>query len=149
MEVILKKDIPNLGYENEIIHVKDGYGRNYLIPKGFAIPATESNKKMVAEIQKQKAFKENKTRMDADTLAKALGNLIVKIGAKAAPTGKIYGSVNAIQIAEAIKEQFNYEIDRKKISIDGDSIKELGTYEAMINLHKDIKVKLNFEVVAE
>lgn len=83
--------MPNLGYENEIVHVKDGYGRNYLIPKGFAIPATESNKKMVAETQKQKSFKENKTRMDADTLAKALENLTVKIGAKAAPTGKIYG----------------------------------------------------------
>jgi large subunit ribosomal protein L9 len=149
MEVILKKDMPDLGYENEIVQVKDGYGRNYLIPKGFAILATESNKKMVAETQKQKAFKENKTRMDADTLARALENLTVKIGAKAAPTGKIYGSVNAIQIAEAIKEQFNYEIDRKKISIDGDSIKELGTYEAMINLYKDIRVKLNFEVVAE
>ncbi len=149
MEVILKKDMPNLGYENEIVHVKDGYGRNYLIPKGFAIPATESNKKMVAETQKQKSFKENKTRMDADTLAKALENLTVKIGAKAAPTGKIYGSVNAIQIAEAIKEQFNYEIDRKKITIDGESIKELGTYEAMISLYKDIKVKLNFEVIAE
>lgn len=149
MEVILKKDMPNLGFENEIVHVKDGYGRNYLIPKGFALPATESNKKMVAETQKQKAFKENKTRMNADTLAKALENITVKIGAKAAPTGKIYGSVNAIQIAEAIKEQFNFEIDRKKISIDGDSIKELGTYEAMINLYKDIKVKLNFEVVAE
>ncbi|HOW26246.1 MAG TPA: 50S ribosomal protein L9 [Bacteroidales bacterium] len=149
MEVILKKDMPNLGYENEIVHVKDGYGRNYLIPKGFAIPATESNRKMVAETQKQKSFKENKTRMDADTLAKALENLTVKIGAKAAPTGKIYGSVNAIQIAEAIKEQFNYEIDRKKITIDGESIKELGTYEAMISLYKDIKVKLNFEVIAE
>ena len=149
MEVILKKDMPNLGYENEIVHVKDGYGRNYLIPKGFAIPATESNRKMVAETQKQKSLKENKTRMDADTLAKALENLTVKIGAKAAPTGKIYGSVNAIQIAEAIKEQFNYEIDRKKITIDGESIKELGTYEAMISLYKDIKVKLNFEVIAE
>lgn len=149
MEVILKKDMPNLGYENEIIHVKDGYGCNYLIPKGFAILATEANKKMVAETKKQKAFKEDKTRREADALAKALENLTVKIGAKAAATGKIYGSVNAIQIAEAIKEQFKYDIDRKKISIDGESIKELGTYEAMIHLFKDIKVKLNFEVVAE
>ncbi len=149
MEVILKKDIPTLGYENEIVHVKDGYGRNYLIPKGLAVLATNPNRKMVAETQKQKAFKEDKVRKGADTLAKALENLTVKIGAKAAPTGKIYGSVNAIQIAEAIKEQFNVEVDRKKISIDGDSVKELGTYEAMIHLHKDIKVKMNFEVVAE
>lgn len=149
MEVILKKDIPNLGYENEIIHVKAGYGRNYLIPKGFAILATESNRKMVSETQKQKAFKEVKTRKEAEALAASLGQLTVKIGAKAAPTGKIYGSVNAIQIAEAIKEQFRFEVDRKKITIDGDSVKELGTYEAMIHLYKDIKVKLTFEVIAE
>ncbi len=149
MEVILKKDIPTLGYENEIIHVKNGYGCNYLIPKGFAILATEANRKMVAETQKQKAFKEDKVRKEAETLAKALENLTVKIGAKAASTGKIYGSVNAIQIAEAIKNQFKFEVDRKKISIDGESVKELGTYEAMIHLYKDIKVKMNFEVIAD
>ncbi len=149
MEVILKKDIPNLGYENEIVHVKDGYGRNYLIPKGYAVPATGPNRKMVAETQKQKSFKEDRVRKEAETLAKALENITVKIGAKAASTGKIYGSVNAIQIAEAIKEQFNFEVDRKKINIDGDSVKELGTYEAMISLYKDIKVKMNFEVVAD
>lgn len=149
MEVILKKDMPKLGYENEIVHVKDGYARNYLIPNGFAILATAAEKKMLSENLKQKAFKEEKIRKEAESLAKALENITVKIGAKAAQTGKIYGSVNAIQIADAIKEQFNYDVDRKKIFIDGDSVKELGTYEAQISLFKDVKVKINFEVIAE
>lgn len=149
MEVILKKDMPNLGYANDVVTVKDGYGRNYLIPQGFAILATESNKKMNAEIIRQKSFKDQKAGADATTLAKKLEGITVKIGAKAAATGKIYGSVNAIQIADAIKEQFNYEIDRKKIHVDGESIKELGTYKATVKLFKDIQVTVNFEVVAE
>jgi len=149
MEVILKKDVPNLGYTHDVITVKDGYGRNYLIAQGFAILATESNKKMNAEIIRQKSFKDQKANADASTLAKKLEDISVKIGAKAAANGKIYGSVNAIQIADAIKEQFNYDIDRKKIHVDGESIKEIGTYKAIVKLHKDIQVNINFEVVAE
>lgn len=147
MEVILKQDIANLGYENDIVTVKNGYARNFLIPKGMAIAATESNKKVVAEIQKQKAHKEEKVLKEAEALAKALENITVKIGAKAGTTGKIFGSVTNIQIAEAIQEQFNYEIDRKRIMVD--TVKEVGTYKAKINLHKEVQIEVNFEVEAE
>ncbi len=149
MEVILKKDIPNLGYATDIIKVRDGYGRNYLIPQGFAMLATEANKKMNAETLKQKAFKEEKVRKEAEAMVKLLENVKVKIGAKVASTGKIFGSVNALQIAEALKEQFNYDIDRKKIHLDGDSVKEVGEYKAKVMLHKGVSVMVNFEVFAE
>lgn len=149
MEVILKKDIPNLGYSTDIVKVRDGYGRNYLIPQGFAMPATEANKKMNAETLKQKAFKEEKVRKEAEAMVKLLENVKVKIGAKVASTGKIFGSVNALQIAEALKEQFNYDIDRKKIHLDGDSVKEVGEYKAKVMLHKGVSVMVNFEVFAE
>jgi len=149
MDVILKEDIQGLGYSNDIVKVKAGYARNYLIPKGMAIAATETNRKVQAENLKQKSFKEEKVRKEAETLAKALDGITVKIGAKAADSGKIFGSVNNIQIAEAIKNQFKYDIDRKKIVVDGDQIKELGTYVAEVGLHKEIKVAINFEVFAE
>ena len=149
MEIILKQDIPTLGYTNDVVKVKAGYARNFLIPKGLAIPATETNRKILSENLKQKAYKDDKIRKEAETLAKALGGITVKIGAKAAETGKIYGSVNNIQIAEAIKKQYNYEVDRKKIFVDGEHIKELGTYTADVHLHKEIKVSINFEVFAE
>ncbi|MBM3403539.1 MAG: 50S ribosomal protein L9 [Bacteroidetes bacterium] len=149
MEVILKQDVPNLGYANDVVNVKSGYARNYLVPKGFAVFATPSNRKVLAEELKQKSFKEEKIRKEADFLAGKIREVMVKIGAKAAESGKIYGSVNAIQIAQALKEQYNVEIDRKRIHVDGESIKELGTYKAKVNLHKDIKVDITFEVVAE
>jgi large subunit ribosomal protein L9 len=149
MEIILTKDVANLGYAHDIITVKEGFARNYLIPQGYAIMATESNKKVNAENLRQKSFKEQKTRKEAELVAKSLENLTVKIGAKAAATGKIYGSVNAIQIAEAIQAQHKIEIDRKKIHVDGESIKEVGNYTASIRLHKEIQVNINFEVVAE
>lgn len=149
MEVILKQDIQNLGYANDVVSVKAGYARNYLIPKGLAITANETNKKVLEENMRQKAFKEDKVRKEAETLAKALEGITVKIGAKAAETGKIFGSVNNIQIADAIMEQFKYDIDRKKIVLDGDSIKELGTYSAEIRLHKEVKVNISFEVFSE
>lgn len=149
MEIILIKDVANLGYAHDVITVKDGFGRNYLIPQGYAILATESNKKMNAETMRQKSYKEQKARLEAEKLQKSLENITVKIGAKAGSTGKIYGSVNAIQIAEAIKEQFNYDVDRKKIHLDGESIKELGTYKATIKLHKEVQAVVNFEVVAD
>jgi large subunit ribosomal protein L9 len=149
MEVILKKDIPNLGYATEVVKVRDGYGRNYLIPQGFAILATEANKKINAENLKQKAYKEEKVRKEAEALAKLLETVTVKIGAKVASTGKIFGSVNSLQIAEALKEQFNYDVDRKKIHLDGDSVKEVGEYKAKVMLHKGVSVMINFEVFAE
>lgn len=149
MEVILKKDIPNLGFATDLIKVRDGYARNYLIPQGLAIMATESNKKMNAETLKQKAFKEDKIRKEAEAIAKLLENVTVKIGAKVASTGKIFGAVNSLQIAEALKDQYNYDIDRKKIHIEGDKIKEVGEYKAKVMLTKGVTVNVNFEVIAE
>ncbi|MGB4205380.1 MAG: 50S ribosomal protein L9 [Bacteroidales bacterium] len=149
MEVILKQDIHNLGFTNDIVTVKDGYARNYLIPMGLAIVADEKNKKINAENLKQKSFKEIKIRSEAEAFAAKLRDITLTIGAKAASTGKIFGSVNAIQIAEALREQFNFDVDRKRIKLDGDSIKELGNYEAEVILHKEVKATIKFEVVAE
>jgi len=149
MQVILKQDIANVGYKDDIITVKNGYGRNYLIPQGLAILATETNKKVVAENKKQKSYKDDKVRNEAMTVAKALETINLKIGAKAGTSGKIFGSVNAIQIAHALKEQFNFDLDRKNIEVDGDSIKELGNYKAKIKLHKEVSVEIDFEVFAE
>jgi large subunit ribosomal protein L9 len=149
MEVILKQDVPKLGYTNEKVNVKPGYARNFLIPQGIAILATETNKKILAENLKQKAFKADKVLNEAEELAKGLKDLTVKIGAKAAESGKIFGSVNAIQIAQALKDQFKFDIDRKKIHVDGEHIKELGTYKARIILHKEVQLDINFEVFAE
>lgn len=149
MEVILKQDVPNLGYASELVNVKPGYARNFLIPKGMAILATSTNKKILAENKKQQTHKAEKIQMEAKDLGKKLENLFVKIGAKAAETGKIFGSVNAIQIAQALKEQHGIDIDRKKIHVDHEHIKELGTYKAKINLHKDVAIEISFEVFAE
>ena len=149
MEVILKQDIQGLGYKDDLVSVKNGYGRNYLIPQGLAILATEASRKILAENKKQKAFKEEKVKNEALTLAKALEKLELKIGAKAGTSGKIFGSVNAIQISQAIKDQFNFDIDRKAIEVDGESIKEVGKYTAKIKLHKEVSVDIGFEVVAE
>ena len=149
MELILKQDIPNLGFATEIIKVRDGYGRNFLIPKGLAILATEASKKVNAETLKQKSYKEDKIRGEAEALATLLETVTVKIGAKVASTGKIFGSVNALQISEALKEQFNYDVDRKKIHLDGDSVKEVGEYKAKVMLHKGVSIMISFEVFAE
>jgi len=148
MEVILKQDIANLGHTNDIVTVKNGYGRNYLIPKGMAIQATESAKKMHAENLKQRAHKEEKIKNEALEAAKKLEKVTLTIGAKASSTGKIFGSVNNIQIAEALKEK-GYEIDRKNINIPEDQIKEVGKYNAKIKLHKEVSVEIEFEVIAE
>ena len=149
MEIILKKDVTNLGYAHDVVTVKDGFARNYLIPQGHAVMATEPNRKINAENLRQKSFKEQKTRKEAEVVAKSLENVTLRIGAKAAETGKIYGSVNAIQIADALREQYKIDIDRKKIHLDGESIKETGNYTASIRLHKELQVTINFEVVAE
>lgn len=149
MEVILKEDIPGLGYKNDLITVKNGYARNYLIPKGLAKLATESNKKVLAEDKKQKAHKEEKILKEAEELAKALEALNIKIAAKAGTSGKIFGSVNDVQIANAIKEQHSFDIDRRNISVDGEAIKELGEYVAKVKLHKEVTAEVKFEVYAE
>ncbi|MCK5823165.1 MAG: 50S ribosomal protein L9 [Bacteroidales bacterium] len=148
MEIILNKDIKKLGNKDDILTVKNGYGRNYLIPKGYAILATSSAKKVLAENIKQKAFKQEKLKELALETAKKLENKIIKIGAKTSTTGKIFGSVNTIQIAEAIKKK-GVDIDRKTIEIDQDHIKEIGKYIATIKLHKEVKFELPFEVVSE
>ena len=149
MEVILKEDVPGLGYKNDLVTVKNGYARNYLIPKGLARLATESGKKVLAEDKKQKAHKEEKILKEAEELGKALEALNIRIAAKAGTSGKIFGSVNDVQIANAIKEQHNFDIDRKNITVDGESIKELGEYTAKIKLHKEVTIDLKFEVYAE
>ena len=149
MEVILKQDIKSLGYANDMVKVKPGYARNFLIPQGFAIVADATNKKIHAENMKQKSHKEEKQRKEAEKLVANLEAITLKIGAKAGTSGKIFGSVNTIQIAEAIKEQYNYDIDRKKIELEGDSIKQLGEYKATISIYKGIKAVINFEVIAE
>jgi len=149
MEVILTQDITNIGYKDDVVTVKNGYGRNYLIPKGLAILATDTNKKVIAEIKKQKSYKDEKIRNEALTIAKSLEAINLKIGAKAGTSGKIFGSVNAIQISQALKDQFKFDFDRKIIEVDGESIKELGTYKAKIKLHKEVQVEIDFEVFAE
>ena len=149
MEVILREDIPGIGYKNDLVTVKNGYARNYLIPKGMAVLATETAKKVLAEDKKQKAHKEEKVLKEAEELGKALEALKVKIAAKAGTSGKIFGSVNDVQLANAIKEQHNFDVDRKDISVDGDSIKELGEYTAKIRLHKEVIAEVKFEVYAE
>ncbi len=149
MEIILKQDVPNLGFKDDLVTVKEGYANNYLIPKGLAIVALPSEKKKLAETLKQRAFKEEKVKKEAEKLAQHLQDIDVKIGAKVGTSGKIFGSVNALQIAEAIKNQFDIEVDRKKIMIDGDTIKEIGVYTAKLNLHKEVRIELKFEVVAE
>lgn len=148
MEIILKQDMPNLGYKNEIITVKNGYGRNYLIPKGFATLATESAKKIHAENMKQRAHKEEKIKNEAIEVSKKLEKINIKIGAKTSTTGKIFGSVNTIQLAEEIKKQFGYEVDRRNIKLN-DNIKQVGKYTARVKLHREIETEISFEVVSE
>ena len=149
MEVILLQDVAKLGYADELVKVKNGYGRNYLIPQGHAILATETNKKVLAENLKQRAFKEEKIKKEAEALASKLNGITVKIGAKVSSTGKIFGSVTNIQLAEAIKEQFNYEVERKKILFKNDHVKEVGTYDATLRIYKEIEATFKFEVVGE
>ena len=150
MEIILKQDVNKLGYKDEIVKVRDGYANNYLIPQGYAIVATPSNKKILAENLKQRAFKEAKIKQDAEAFAETLNKIEgLKIAAKASETGKIFGSVNTIQIADAIKAQFDVEVDRKKISIVGDAIKEIGTHKIIVSVYKEIKSEITFEVYAE
>ena len=148
MEIILKKDLKGLGYKNDIVSVKNGYGRNFLIPQGVAVLATESNKKMQAEEIKQSSFKEQKLRTEATATAAKFADVTVKVGAKAGDSGKIFGSVTNIQLADALKKA-GYEVERKNIEMNEDAIKTLGTYSAKVRLFKEISATVNFEVIAE
>lgn len=146
MEIILKTDIAGLGYKNDVVAVKPGYGRNYLIPQGFADMATSSNKKILAENLKQAAHKAEKLKKDAEELAAAIGDIILDIAAKAGENGKIFGRVTNTQIADSLKAK-GFDIDRKKITVE--DVKTLGTYKAMIDLHKEVKHAVVVNVIGE
>jgi len=148
MDVILKQDVDGLGYLNDIVKVKAGYGRNFLIPRGIAVLATISEKKVMAENIKQREHKESKLREAAETMAEEILKTPLKIGAKVGEKGKIFGSVNTIQIADAIKAM-GHEVDRKNIKIKEDAIKEVGSYEAEVTFYKDVVKTITFEVVEE
>lgn len=148
MKVILLQDVTNLGSKDESVVVKDGYGRNYLIPQKMAILSTPSAAKVLAENQKQRAHKEAKLKEEALKMAEQLKTISINVGAKTSSTGKIFGSVNNIQIAEALKEK-GFDVDRKQILIKQDSIKEIGTHTVKIKLHREVVVEYSFEVVSE
>lgn len=147
MKLILKEDVTNLGYKDDVVEVKSGYGRNYLIPQGKAVIASPSALKVLEENKRQRAHKLAQMKADAEALAATLEGVSLTIGAKAAANGTIFGSVNAIQIAEALEKQ-GHNIDRKLIELK-QSVKELGKYAATVRLHKEVAVEIPFEVVAE
>jgi large subunit ribosomal protein L9 len=148
MEIILKKNVDKLGYANELVNVKPGYGRNFLIPQGYAVLATPSAKKAHAEIMRQKSHKEAKNLAEAQELATKIEGLTITIATKAGENGKIFGSVSTVQLAEAIRKA-GFEIDRKSLKIKDEPIKEIGTFEAEANLYKGVKQAFKFEVVSE
>ena len=148
MNVILKHDMPNLGHKDDIVLVEDGYARNYLIPKGYAINATAQAKKVHEEILRQRAHKEAQMKDAALAMADKLKEVSLSIGAKTSTKGKIFGSVNTIQIAEALIEK-GFEVERKNISIKDDLIKEIGSYSATVKLHKEVLVDIPFDIVSE
>lgn len=148
MEVILLKNIDKLGYRDEIVDVKPGYGRNFLIPQGYAVLATTSQKKAHEEKLRQRAHKESKILEEAQALAAKIEALTLKISTKVGESGKIFGSINTVQLAEAL-EAAGCDVDRRSLKIKDESIKEVGTYEAIANLHKQVKATVKFEVVGE
>jgi len=147
MDIILKQDVKNLGEKDDVVKVKAGYGRNFLIPKGFGQLATPSARKVLAENLKQAQFKQDKIRKDADQVATRLEGVKLTIGAKAGESGKIFGAINTIQVADALKKQ-GFEVDRRRITFNEEP-KFTGEYTAILNLHKEVKVQVPFEVVAE
>ncbi|MEO1049491.1 MAG: 50S ribosomal protein L9 [Bacteroidota bacterium] len=147
MEVILKQDIKGLGYKNDVITVKPGYGRNYLIPQGYAILANDSNKKMIAENIKQASHKAEKLKKDAEDLAKAIGDASLEIGAKVGESGRIFGAITTLQISDALKAK-GFGVDRKRISFNSE-VKTVGEYTASIDLHREVQHEIKFTVVAE
>jgi large subunit ribosomal protein L9 len=146
MEIILKTDIVGLGYKNDVVVVKPGYARNYLIPQGFAQLATASNRKVLAENLKQAAHKAEKIKTEALTTAEAIGGIEIVIPMKTGESGRIFGRVTNTQVADALKEK-GFDIDRKKIALE--DIKNVGDYSATVDLHKEVKQKVTVKVVAE
>jgi len=148
MELILKQDVENLGFKDDVVTVKNGYGRNFLIPQGQAVLATSSAKKVLAENLKQRAFKEQKIIDDANKIAEALRVLEIKLTAKVGTGDKLFGSVNNIDLAEALEKE-GHSIDKKYINVIGGNVKRLGKYDAVIRLHRAVSVDLPFEVIAQ
>ena len=148
MQIILKQDVSKLGFKNDVVKVRPGYGRNFLIPRGVATLATDGNLKALTEVKKQQSFKEEKLRKEATANAEKLNGLSLKVGAKAGESGKIFGSVTNIQVADALKKA-GFDIERKNIEIIGEAIKQLGAYTAKVRLFKEIASTINFEVIAE
>jgi large subunit ribosomal protein L9 len=148
MEIILIQDVNKLGQKDDLVNVKPGYGRNYLIPMGFAVDATSSAKKMHTENLRQRAHKEEKVKIAAQEIAGRLAGVKIVVGAKTSTSGKIFGSVNTIQIAESLKEK-GFDIDRKNITLPEDQIKEVGSYKAIVKLHRDVRVEVEFEIKGE
>lgn len=148
MEIILLKDIDKVGDKHTIVKVKDGYGRNYLIPQGFALEANKTNRQNLDELQRKEAEEEAQKIGEYQAIADKLKDVLLKIGAKAGQSGKLFGSVTNVQIAQALKEQVDVEVERRKIII-SEEIKSLGEYTAQLDLHKNVDVKVRFEVVEE
>lgn len=148
MELILKQDVENLGFKDDVVTVKNGYGRNYLIPQGYAVLATASAKKVLAENLKQRAFKEAKLIEDANKLAETIKGLEIKISSKVGSGDKLFGSVNNIDLADALAKA-GTEVDKKFIKVAGGNVKRLGKYEATIRLHREVVADITFDVVAE
>src|SRR3989344_3960149 len=145
MEVILKQDVKNLGYKDDVVKVKPGYGRNFLIPKNLAEMATGASKKMLTETVKQRAFKEQKVKAAAEASAAKLKDLVVKVGAKVGESGKIFGSVTTVQVADSLKK-LGYDVDRKNITMNEEAIKTVGTYTANVRFHKEVVGTVTFAV---
>jgi large subunit ribosomal protein L9 len=147
MEVILTQDVQGLGYKNDVVKVKPGYGRNYLIPNGVALIANDSNKRMTSENTRQAAHKAAKVKQDAEAIAQKMGELTIELKTKAGETGKIFGAVTAIQIADALKAK-GFDIDRKKVMLK-EHPKQLGTYKVNLDLHKEVKHEITVNVIGE
>lgn len=148
MDIILLQDVEHVGYKHELVTVKNGYGRNYLIPQGLALIANSANRARLKELQRREDATEAKRLGEYQDIAKKLDGQVLRIGAKAGTSGKIFGSVTNIQIINALKEQFDLEIERRKVLLP-DNVKELGTYNLVLNLHKEVQPEVKFEVVAE
>jgi large subunit ribosomal protein L9 len=148
MEIILTQDVENLGSYNEVLKVRPGYARNFLIPRGLALVANSANKAIIAQKVKQYQAKQEKVMAELRALAEQLNNAVITVGAKTGTSGKIFGAVTTLQVVDALKKQKSIEVDRKKVTL-ADDIKMLGTYAATIQLHKEISVSINVEVVGE
>lgn len=147
MEVILKQDVQGLGYKNDVVKVRSGYGRNYLIPNGFALIASPSNKKMMEENIRQAAHKAERVKQDAEALAAKIGELTIDIGTKAGESGKIFGAITALQVSDILKSK-GFDVERRKI-VFKETPKELGTYPVILDLHKEVKHEIRINVIAE